>query len=472
MRTNRVFYAPCLRRLLEGGIFISAKTPKNVTSFCYFILNHPEHAAKVRKLAVWGPLSQYSGQPAIIPSLEKVLHLLVNLERLTIEKSEQFFSHKGLCQFVMRCTTLKSISFHTVGIHAAIGMVSMSSPVANATVTFGPDDEEEYSSDDEDEYNSPDPILALKAFKEYLTKVYIASTHIWEADIVYPKVHTLSVGTDDIRIGNAIFMESFPNVRNMYWTAIESDQWTNAGGTRAERLAYAQDLIVDDIVLPTWKSLDTLGCGVSRAYSLAMTFPVRLWKNVHLSAPHQIREFHGVLADIKPLHLSMSVEVKAFGPELLTEFFRSDTVTHLNVTFKMAKCSWASQFGRPFDASRFFESLRAGLQRMPLVLLIVRFEYDFSLEYGANIPGARSKDPVETALHHLDTARFVALLKDKMPLLKHVCYCFGDKLPGRSNSLWAVSDEQGVNPVKLERDKAWKVLRESPFRKASAVWNI
>ncbi|KAH8084900.1 hypothetical protein BXZ70DRAFT_565990 [Cristinia sonorae] len=496
MRTNRTFYGPCLRWLLTSDIYIGTEWPKQVNSFCRFILNHPERAVQVRELSFWGSFLVYrpwQSRKEAAGELEKVLRLCTNLESIHIERSEPFFSFKELFMAVSECTSLKVISILAVGLRACRAISAMKCAIRCATISYEPEEGESPATTPL--HLECEPYRMLHRFRQHLTEVNVISSYYREpmdVGLEFPLVDTLGVESENWVWDPLFFIKSFPNARVLNFVGQDPEESEAVSVARQHRLQRIADgLAVGSVPLPSWKSVDVLSCDVSRAYALALTCPVRLWEDVSLTTVPKIQEFQTVVEDIKPRHLSMSVKVPSFTLPQLTGIFTSEMVslTHLAVIFDLIPRSLDpdSTLFISSDFDSFLDSIRIALQNLRLVQLVVMIQYDFvqvhfdtpSTSSAATPPTvtalarermrhvAQQVDLLENVLSVMDVPAFADAIGESMPQIEHLSFHFTDEhQPVSSWSFVREGKEKGEGellPLIPEVQSSQNVLRESPF---------
>ncbi|TCD67140.1 hypothetical protein EIP91_000480 [Steccherinum ochraceum] len=290
----------------------------------------------------------------------------------------------------------------------------------------------------------------------------------------FTNVRTLTIEDEFLGQEPKILAILYPNVRELRLLGRETTyDWEDVERIRQDNISNPG---LDGIDGPhAWTSLDILHSAIEKVYAMALSCRVELWEGASCTVVSQIRAFHVVLRDIRPVYLCMSIAVDRFEPSQFTDILISDTVTHLSVTFVLSKCCGKSAF----SLEDFLDAVQSYISKLPLKVLAINYDFDVTddapaaVYFGAsclaktrfrftNGDVLRHEGHIQRVLCSLDTASHATCFAEECPTLEQVIIRF--RMRQQTDSYWKITrDAEHMEVLQQSQHQAVLALPDTAF---------
>lgn len=337
MVTCRILFEAGVSHLYGGDIWIRYNFPRRTLyRLRYALASRPRYASFIRKLSVAGAPRDYT--PESIALVPQILCLCHAVEDLFIDDAEAFMEYPGFKDALLSLRNVEKIKLELVGPSTKEALTESPWRITSAVVGPSSDAPEERV----DVLPPLRPISFLEPFSKHLAEVSVICPHELDTpvDVQYPKVLTLRlVGLSEREFDLDALQAAFPNIQTFDWVNDSVIGPRTAKRRRGEQISR-ESAIASHY---SWPSLNFLRCTPSRAYSLALTCPVRVWDCRHQDHFYPVRfhssHFRATVRDIDPTHVMLSIVVEDSFLNHSSNIFPPSNISHVRVSLDLGSCT-------------------------------------------------------------------------------------------------------------------------------------
>ena len=344
MRTCCTLYTTCMPILLRQRIVINPVV-RRVFSLRAFLYNERHGRARsraIRAVELCGIPFDYvlNGRPDklkhVVQAMADILGQCSRIDSLIIMACEYLFSeHDNLVKAVASLRHVTELQAFDICSSTADLITEMKSPVKSALLEF----EIGICNLEADFGANPvlrDGVFVLRRFTQHLEQAqicYMGDFFMWNS-LRFRKVRRIVMESYLHDLDLDAFAYNFPNLKELDWDFEDLDDDMVEEG-RESSLKNRAD---NDPSFPsyTWTSLDRLRCGVHRTYSLAFPCKVHIWEDVYINQMSDLRYFHVVLCDIRPVVLDVCFDGSyEFGITDMPALSPLSSIQHLRISIRV-----------------------------------------------------------------------------------------------------------------------------------------
>ncbi len=324
-KTCHTLYSAAIPLLLRNPVQVMEV--EALRSFCTFMTSKLDRSRRFeyfRTLHLIVDLPSYERCPRGLGGLfAKILKRAKRLEELHINDISDFIKSGP---FVIDAfASLPNLQVFTVDSFGRCGITllrQMQSPLRSVNLNF-------YSSSwDNDPGDLTDPIHLLKNFRSSLRSLRLVRVHPCDREIVYHKVHTLHLETED-PFSIAAIVHAFPSLSRFSVVTCSEDQLD----TEVVTMRTANRILLQ-LKQEMWPELHYLQGGVMDLFKLGLTCRVRHLDVGPVSTSNKHR-FLELLGDLSPSKLGVQLDLASFTAadleDLMERTLGNPHRTHLKI---------------------------------------------------------------------------------------------------------------------------------------------